>query len=370
MSIEEIDKKQRELQDQLHQVKVLATQIEAQIQRVYAEIQREKIAQASCQDHFIDEVVDLNITHEKVFLDEREETLETEAPPIILPKPLAIKGYENVRNILWRHIKELISEGYSDQYTFNLYIEKVARCLSYIGKEVVFEKVQPVENDEILKEWREIIETCRKINQYKKNNDQQGYIKMQNFFYQKQPKPNNPFDRMPPIDLFTQALSPYIDACYLMYYLNAYKREFSSFNESEYENIIKEKGWREADFFKNFGYAIVVEEVEINDIFVSFMEMLYMLYTRGMKMLIVPVLEENIIYRPRRVAQDGKYFSLYYYDDYVEDPQMVTEEDEKSLNSSYYSSGGSTFVSGHYRSGYWRNGRYVSGGYVKGHYRS
>jgi hypothetical protein len=81
-------------------------------------------------------------------------------------------------------------------------------------------------------------------------------------------------------------------------------------------------------------------------------------------------LDENIIYRPKSAAQDGTYFSLFYYDDYVEEPTMEIEENGEIPASTYDSFGGSTYVKSHYRSGYWRNGRYVSGGYVKGHYRS
>lgn len=370
MSIEDIEKKQIELQRQLLEAKELMMQVEAQLQIVYAEIQRQKIAKSSCQERFVDGVVKLKITNEETPPNEPDEMLDKEAPPMILPKPLTIKGYEDVKNFLRQHIKDIFSEDYTDLYKSNYYIEQVAKSLSKIGKELVFEKIQPVVDDDILKGWREIIETCRKINKYKENNDEQGFTKMLNFFYQKYPKPNNPFIESKPVDLFTQALSPYSEAYLIMYYFGEYNRELSAYNQNVYEEDRRERGCSHADKYAYLDYAIVIDLTEINDMLIHFMEVLYMLAVKGWKLAIVPILDENIIYRPKRVAQDGTYFSLYYYDDYVEDPQMVTDEEVKMSVPSYYASGGSTFVNGHYRSGYWRNGRYVSGGYVKGHYRS
>lgn len=356
MSIEELERKQSDLQSQLNEIKRLMEQTEAQLLCVYTEIQRYKIAQSSCQEHFADDEVDLKITQEETFQEGYEKTLDTEAPPVILPKPLTIKGYEKVEDFLWRHIKDTIPDAYNDQYKyFHSVLYGVARSLSIIGKEIIFEKIEPINDEDTLKEWREIIETCRKIYQYKKNNDKQGYVKILNFFYQKYPKPNNPFNGTTPVDLFTQAMSPYTDAYYLKYYLLAFQESVAEYNN---------KFWRESE------RVTQVQNTDIDDFFIKLMEMFYMLSVKHRKLAVVPILDENIIYRPKRVAKDGNYFSLYYYDDYVEDPQMVTEGNANPSNTAYYFSGGSTYVNGHYRSGYWRNGRYVSGGYVKGHYRS
>ena len=356
MSIEDIEKKQIELQRQLLEAKEHMMQVEAQLQIVYAEIQRQKIAQSSCQEQYTAKEVDLEITQESAPPLESDRALEMEIPKIILPKPLEINGFTKVEDFLYTHVVDLVPKNYNDHYQYYyFYIVKLARSLSLIGKELIFERIASIDDNEMLKEWRGIIDTCEKIIKYKKNNDKQGYTKMTNFFYQKYPKPINPFDSSTPVDLFIQVLTPYSGAYHLMYYLQAYYIELLAYNKKN---------------FSSFEHVFAIEKAEINDNFLDLMKMLYMLFAKGWKIAIVPILDENIIYRPKRVAQDGKFFSLYYYEDYVEEPQMVTEEGDNSSVPSYYASGGSTFVNGHYRSGYWRNGRYVSGGYVKGHYRS
>lgn len=144
-----------------------------------------------------------------------------------------------------------------------------------------------------------------------------------------------------------------------MYFFNRY---YDAFDKSNVYRI-------------NQSWQYNLQNVEINEALVEFMRMFNELLYYGYRMCIVPIIDKNILYRPKSAAQDGDVFSLLYYDKYVEIPEMVSnEKKETSLYSAYGSSSGSSYgssyVSGHYRSGYMRNGRWVSGGYVKGHYRT
>lgn len=80
---------------------------------------------------------------------------------------------------------------------------------------------------------------------------------------------------------------------------------------------------------------------------------------------IVPIIDSNILYRPKVAAQNEIWKSFLYYDDYV----IIDDKKIEKPQISYSSHSGLTYVTGHYRSGHWRNGSYVSGGWVKGHFR-
>lgn len=282
---------------------------------------------------------------------------------IVLPKPLEIEGFKEIQDIIFYHLKELIpSTSYSTPYRwYDDKLNAIAVALSLVGKELLLIKKDAPEDGKF-EEWRKIIETCRKIATYKRKGDKQGYNKYLSFFCEKYPIPNLQFDDDTlPLDFFLQNDSVYVDAYQLMYYVNAFKKTI----ESDYKNCSSDKYW------PNYPKHVIFDKIEIDDVLVEYMEMIYMLrYEHNFTIAIIPVLDENIIYRPKREAQDGTYYSLFYYDDYVEEPTMEFEEKDEVSTSIYHCSGGSTFVKGHYRSGYWRNGRYVSGGYVKGHYRS
>ena len=353
-SLEALEAEQRSIQKQVLILKEQLTKMETALASLNMRIQRYKVSQSACQKQFSEEKVKLNITEEPLDSVSDNDDEVTGVPPIVLPKPLKIKGYEKVEDFIWRHVNDILTE-LRDPYYYRGIVNKIAISLSIIGKEIIFEKTECNKNEEQLKEWREIIATCNKIVSYKNNNDEQGYKKMVNFFYQRYPKPQSPFGLSQPTDFFAQSSSIYSDAFYLMFFMFSFKNELFKYNKQ---------------FWSDRDKVLSVDEIGINDILIDFMKMFYMLRLLGYSLAVVPIFDENIIYRPRRVAQDGHYFSLYYYDNYVEEPQMVTENEIKPVTPTYYASGGSTYVNGHYRSGYWRNGRWVSGGYVKGHYRS
>lgn len=355
-SLEALEAEQQRIQNQVNNIKKQLSGMENALISLNTRIQRYKISFASCLQPYKEENIELKVTQEQLPPISDSEDDETDAPPVILPKPLTIKGYDDVNHVIWHHVKDILPERYSDKYKYyQSTIYSIARSLSLVGKEVVLEKISCNEDETKLKEWREIIETCRKIVEYKNKNDMMGYKKLLTFFYQKYPLPANPFKEENLSDFYTQANSIYIDSFHIFFFLRMFRNELSN---------------RKEQFMWVFGEPFFVEKIEINDKFIKLLELLYILSIRGMKLSVVPIFDENIIYRPKRVAKDGKYFSFYYYDDYVEDPQMVTDDEIKSSMPTYYAAGGSTYVNGHYRSGYWRNGRWVSGGYVKGHYRS
>ena len=355
-SLEALEAEQQRIQDMVNNMKKQLSEMEDNLVSLNTRIQRYKMSFASCQQPYKEDNIELKVTQEKMPPISDSEDDETDAPPVILPKPLTIKGYDDVNNVIWRHVQDVLPESYSDKYKYyqsTLY--NIARSLSIVGKEVVLEKISRNEDETKLKEWREIIETCRKIVEYKNKNDMMGYNKLLTFFYQKYPQPANPFKGECVTDFYAQANSIYTDSFHIFFFLRMFRNELSNYNKQ---------------YISDWEKSFFVEKIKIDDKFIKLLELLYTLSIRGMKLSIVPIFDENIIYRPKRVAKDGKYFSFYYYDDYVEKPHMVTDDEAKSSTPTYYTYGGSTYVSGHYRSGYWRNGRWVSGGYVKGHYRS
>lgn len=280
----------------------------------------------------------------------------------ILPKPLEIEGYTSIKDVVCRHLSELVpSSAYSSPYRwYEDKLKAIAVALSLVGKEVVLIKNEDNANVNF-EEWKRIIETCRKIATYEKKGDKIGYNKYLAFFCEKYPIPIRQFgDDALKFDFCLQNESVYNDAFQFMYYIDAFKTTIQSdFNRNGF-------GY----YWPNYPNHVIFDKVVINNTLVEFMEMIFMLrYKHNFTIAILPVLDENIIYRPKREAQDETYFSLYYYDDYVEEPTMEIEE-KKDVSASTYYSGGSTYVKSHYRSGHWRNGRYVSGGYVRGHYRS
>lgn len=276
----------------------------------------------------------------------------------VIPKPLTIRGYDNIKEVLCDHIHTLIgSTSYSTPYRwYDDKVKAIAVALFFIGKELLFIKVNKNEKNE----WRTIIDTCDKMSSYKRNGDMQGYQKYLDFFLQKYPLPSVPSDTFSSPDLFLKNESIYEDAFLLINYISTFITQI----KGEYEN---NKGY----FWPNYPQHVIFDKFEINKVLVEYMQMLYMLRKDGFTLAIVPIFDDNILYRPKRIAQSEKIHSLYYYDDYVEEPHMVgADETQSSSTTPYYSlSGGSTFVSRHYRSGHWRNGHYVRGGYVKGHFR-
>lgn len=340
-------KEKDDILNRLIELRDYITELEKRKVAIDIQIQRISLVNMSMQTDENEDNQDYSIDTSKVVIG-------------VKPKPLRISGYDSVKDVLCEHINSLI--GYSSiSYPYTWYNDKVkaiAVGLSLVGKELIF--IKGDKHQKKWEEWQSIIDTCHKILSYKERGDEQGYQKYLDFFLQKYPLPIFHEETFSSPDLFLKNESIYEDAFLLISYICHFKTQI----RKEYQ---KEKD----AFWTNFPDHVIIQKCEIDNLFINYMEMLYMLRKKGFTLAIIPILDENILYRPKRVAQNDQIYSLYYYDSYLEDPQMVGIEQNQSLSeSSYYSiSGNTTYVSGHYRSGYWRNGRYVRGGYVKGHYR-
>lgn len=330
-------------------------------------------------------------------------TYNSSVTPII-PRPLTIKGYESIRSVLIQHARELF--GYKKifyDYKTNFrdlgyYVGTDNWLLSKIGKELVFLQKFKWSTEEIDK-IKSLIQTCEIALRQKQANDLIGYNKYVQVINSNFPIPKSPFTEEKPSDFFQDLESSlYINTYNYLYFMSSYLDVFMEVKKSE----PKSQGW-----------VPIPEGINVNEYFLQTLRMFYDLAMNGMSIAIIPICDENIMYRSLRAARENDYLSLYFYNNYVEDPKMVdipkklelieepTSSEQESVykieesNStrtttvnnneisqssgststgsyqSYYAGGygGSCWVSSHYRKGYWRNGYYVSGGYVRGHYR-
>lgn len=310
--------------------------------------------------------------------------------PLIIPRPLTITGYESIRSVLISHARDLfnsksISYDYKTNYIdLGYYVGTDNWLLSKIGKELVFLQNYKCSTEEIYK-INSLIKTCEIAIRQQKANDQIGYNKYVQVINSNYPIPESPFSDEKPSDFFQDLESSlYINAYNYLYFMSSYLDVFKEAQKME----PKSNGW-----------VPIPEGINVNEYFLQTLRMLYELAMNGMYIAIIPICDENIMYRSKNAALDNNYFSLYFYDNYVEDPKMVEipkklkiiedatsikqtsvtniEESNSSRTAStgsYHSNyvggyGGSCWVSSHYRKGHWRNGHYVSGGYVRGHYR-
>lgn len=365
MNIRELEEELHALNERLSSFVIETNKMRARVVEIENMINQSKIALPVSQRVVAGEMANDDMTDLECLVDSQNpsdsfDTKDNHEP--IIPKPLDIEGFTKIQDVIFYHLKELIpSTSYSSPYRwYDDKLNAIAVALSLVGKELLLIKHEDRDNVNF-EEWKRIIETCRKIATYRKKGDMIGCNKYLAFFCEKYPIPIRQFgDDALAFDFCLQNDSVYNDAFQLMYYIDAFKTTI----ESDYNSHCNE-------YWPNYPHHVIYDKVVINDTLVEYMEMIYMLrYEHKFSIAFLPILDENIIYRPKCEAQDGTYFSLFYYDDYVEEPTMEIEENEKIPASTYYSMGGSTYVKSHYRSGHWRNGRYVSGGYVRGHYRS
>ncbi len=363
--IRELEEELHALHERLSNFVIETNRMRARVVEIENIITQSKITSPVSRPVLTYEMTNVDIPEESCIEDYQNtsDVVDTKANhTTIIPKPLDIEGFTDITDVIFYHLKELIpSTSYSTPYRwYDDKLNALAVALSLVGKELILIKNEERDSAKF-EEWKKIIETCRKIATYHKKGDMIGYNKYLAFFCEKYPIPIRQFgDDALTFDFCLQNNSVYNDAFQLMYYIDAFKTTI----ESDYNS-------HSHDYWPNYPNHVIYDKIVINDTLVEFMEMIYMLrYEYNFTIAILPVLDENIIYRPKSAAQDGTYFSLFYYDDYVEEPTMEIEENGEIPASTYDSFGGSTYVKSHYRSGYWRNGRYVSGGYVKGHYRS
>ena len=354
------------LQKEYTSMHVLYEKIGEEMTELQKQMDRMKIALSKCQKQYKDDYQIPEKPKESAIIvaEENIDDLDTTPPPIIIPKLLTIKGYEDYFNVIIRNLSTInfineTNKGFPSYQISPLKTEydiaHLGNMLKDCGKEILLVKCDPIEKEES-EENESIINTCKKINDLRVSGDKLGFEKFHSYFTRKYPQPKKPYGDEKPIDFIQDEYdSIYKSAFFLQYYLNAYYDTFKKESLQRYSRT-----W------------LQLHEVEINEVLVTLMNILNELLLYGYKICIAPILDENILYRPKSAAQDGDVYSLLFYDKYVEIPEMVKDEKkEPSLYSTYGSSSiGSTYVSGHYRSGHMRNGRWISGGYVKGHYRT
>ena len=356
----------KNLQKEYVSIRSLYEKVGDEMADIKKQIDRLKISLSACQKVYKDEYV-MPLAPEVPAIKETEDfdNVETTPPPLIIPKPLTIVGYSNIYDVIDKNFSSFIynkdnSSRYIAKYsTYDHVIPMLGDLIQNCGKEVLLVRCKPIK-EEVFNENDSIIKTCKKICELRTSGDKQGLEKYLSYFIGKYPLPKNPFEEEKPVDFIQDEYnSIFNNAFFLLCFFNKYYKIF----ENKQQRLIFHPRFRYTEFNK----------VEINEGLVKLMEMLNELQYNGYKICIVPILDENILYRPKSAAQDGEVFSLLYYDKYVEIPEMEEIEKKEPLYSSYSSSSsfsyGSSYVSGHYRSGYMRNGKWVSGGYVKGHYR-
>ena len=179
------------------------------------------------------------------------------------------------------------------------------------------------------------------------------------FLFEKYPLPADPFQEENPVDFFSNMnFSIYKNCYHLLYFLNKHIAGYTKYNQ-----VYRMKSYKELFERERMPY-----EIGLNQFFIECLSAVYELEKLGFELAIIPIMDENIQYRPQSAAQDGKCFSLLFYDKYVENPTLI-DGDAAERNRCNFSYSGSTYVSGHYRQGHFRNGHWVSGGFVRGHYR-
>lgn len=275
----------------------------------------------------------------------------------IIPKIPHIKGLQDLRFAIWSNLEELFhaNNNYSNE---TITLSYPAFALTRLGKELILIKDEEQRSESEVDEAYSILETCKKIIEVKESDDIAGYEKYLKYFYEKYPLPEYPFDNEKPLDFFSsQSESIYASAYNYYYFLRSWAKEIDKIYQKE---LTKEYRFIEID--------LETLTDTINSFFVEeCLAPICELASMGFRLAIIPILDENIIYRPKRLAQTDVIYSLLYYDKYIDVPSMV--DGNKSSEVPSYTYHGNIFVSGHYRQGHWREGKWVSGGYVKSYYR-
>lgn len=295
---------------------------------------------------------------------DNSESQSLEIPPTIIPKNLDIKYYKCVYNIA------NIGTELFDRHFWRPDIATISMLLSFIGKEIVFYKTNKITKQDIEK-YDNILKYSRVLEDTKRSGDKLGYQKAKNAFENKYHIGNQYFYDKKPVDFIPEKDMDLLScSCFLHEFLVKWKDEI----DKEYNKI----GFQDFEimdycirFKKCYNRIYDDDSIFNHDIFNA----LYDSLKCGYSFCIIPIFDENILYRPKSAANDGTYFSLLYYDKYVviEDIENEKSETANILNGSslgkYYSRFGTEFVSSHYRRGHFRNGHWVSGGLVRGHFR-
>ena len=299
------------LQKEYASLQALYDKIGEELTELRNQTDRMKISLSTCQKQYKDEYHEPKSPKEAVIIeyDEENDDVETTPPPIIIPKPLSIKRYEDYEEVVRRNLSAIVFERDNDKDEIKpIYFEGIipselyeiaflANLLKDCGKEILLIKCNQIKK-EIYEDNKNIISTCNKICELRTSGDKLGLEKYLSYFLSKYPQPGNPFDNIKPVDFVQdEFISIYNNAFFLLYYLNSYYKSF----DKKVFNYLKTKTW-----------DLALQNVEINDGLIKILGILNGLLYYGYRMCIVPILDENILYRPKSAAQDGEIFSLLY----------------------------------------------------------
>lgn len=348
LRLKELEKELQGLSEQCEKISQRQAEIRNEISAIKIDLYK---ASEVCEN--ITEEVNLMVEMQQTTIE--PENHENSFPQqIIIPNPLKIKGYERFDRILLRYYDELFNYNFYSpktdifHYYAGYFIPLSVLALSRVGKEIIAVKTA-MPNDKSIKETKDIIETCWSICDSKHNGDESAYSRYVNFLTTKYPIPADPYTEEQPVDFtMDQGKSLYENAFYLLYFLKRYAHVY---------------GLIDSVLMKVDPNTITIG---INEFFKYCLISILEFASHGYSLAIIPIMDENIIYRPKRLAQTETCKSFLYYDKYVEATSLI---DSDQVETPSYSYKGGTIVSGHYRSGHYRNGHWVSGHWVSSHYR-
>lgn len=288
-----------------------------------------------------------------------------------IPKCLDIDDHKTVYDIVYRNAGCIF-----DDYNSQKMLACFAEMFSAIGKEIVLVKMnnKTTYNDEYIKNRSCFVNLINMANSAKNVHDVKGAFRAIDTAKGIFPMPESPFLEKRPVDFFPMDDSnPVIMSYNILQFMEKWDiilfYHAPEVDTYTLEDIIKIKE----------AYSHIQKQKEIPPIIINIIAFIENLYNLGYTFGIIPIEDKNILYRPKKMAENNDYISFLYYDKYVDIEDAYKSNSFTTISTSnivdikkptYINSGGTEYVSSHYRRGHYRNGHWVSGSYVKGHYRN
>lgn len=231
---------------------------------------------------------------------EIDDSSVVEKPKRIIPKALNMSGFESVSYVIDYNLSVLGDSYYLSRFTY------ICDSLFVIGKELIFKKItdsSKIEEDSTFN--TDIVKLARSVIETDKNGDIDVHNRALSAFNEKSRIKPDFFDNEYPADFFpSEEMTSYECCCYLYQFLSKWKEEIlQSINTTKLFDIC-DKTQISNLFTGNLSF--IVEHLFA----ISYLRQL------GYTICIVPIFDENIMYRPQSAAQDNKYLSLLYSDKY------------------------------------------------------
>lgn len=288
-----------------------------------------------------------------------------------IPKRLDIEDHKTVYDIVYRNADSIFTD-----YNSKKMLACFAELLGAIGKEIVLVKMnkKTAYDNEYIKNRSSFVNLINMANSAKNVNDYKGATKATDTAKGIFPMPESPFVEKRPVDFFPMDDSnPVVTSYHILQFLKKWNNIL--FYYPPKIDSYKQEGINDIQEAYNYIHFITpIPPVFIN--IIAFIEDLHNLgYTFGF----IPIEDKNILYRPKKMAENNEYISFLYYDQFVEIEDAYKSNSYTTINTSsivdikkhtYVNNSGTEYVSSHYRRGHYRNGHWVSGSYVKGHFRN